>query len=81
MPEEEYTIPFGQIPDVLEDVWIQVALGDIERARRTIDKVPEQHPFHLKYHKITRTPWESCTQVLDATDQLRYLSQGWGKSS
>jgi superfamily II DNA/RNA helicase len=70
---------FGQLPDILEDVWIQVALGQIEQAQRTIDKVPEQHPFHLKYHKITKTPWESCTQVLDATEQLRCLSQGWGK--
>jgi hypothetical protein len=42
---------------------------------------PKQHPFHLKYHRITKTPWESCTQVLDATDQLRYLSQGWGTLS
>lgn len=71
---------FGQLPDVLEDVWIHVALGEIEQAQHTIDKVPEQHPFHLKYHKITKTPWESCTQVLDATEQLRCLSQGWGKS-
>lgn len=70
---------FGQLPDVLEDVWIHVALGQIEQAQRTIDKVPEQHPFHLKYHHITKTPWESCTQVLDASDQLRYLSEGWGK--
>jgi hypothetical protein len=69
---------FGQIPDVLEDVWIHVALGDLEQAQHTIDKVPDQHPFHLKYHKITKTPWESCTQVLDATDQRRCLSQGWG---
>ena len=68
---------FGQLPDVLEDVWIHVALGEIEQAQQTIDKVPVQHPFHLKYHKITNTPWESCTQVLDPTDQLRYLSQGW----
>jgi hypothetical protein len=72
---------FGQIPDILEDVWIQVALGDIEQAQHTIDKVPEQHPFYLKYHQITKIPWESCTQVLDATDQLRCLSQGWGTLS
>jgi len=72
---------FGQIPDILEDVWIHVALGEIEQAQHTIDKVPEQHPFHLKYHKITKTPWESCTQVLDAADQLRCLSQGWCKLS
>ena len=33
---------FGQLPDILEDAWVQVALGDIEKAGRTIDAVPRQ---------------------------------------
>jgi hypothetical protein len=28
---------FGQLPDVLEDVWIDVAMGQIEQAKMTID--------------------------------------------
>jgi SNF2 family DNA or RNA helicase len=32
---------FGQIPDVLEDVWIDVALGKIESAKKTINALPE----------------------------------------
>jgi hypothetical protein len=56
---------FGQLPNVLEDVWIKVALGQTEHARTTIDAVPRQHPFEMKYHKITKVPWESCTRVLD----------------
>lgn len=68
---------FGQIPDVLEAVWIDVALGDIEKARRTIDAVPRQHPFELKYHRIQKVPWESCTKVLDSADRRRHLMQGW----
>jgi superfamily II DNA or RNA helicase len=69
---------FGQLPDVLEDVWIDVALGQIERARTRIDAVPKQHPFEVKYHTIARVPWESCTRVLDATDRKQCLSRGWG---
>jgi len=38
---------FGQIPDALEDVWIMVALNDIEEAKKIIDAVPKQHPFAL----------------------------------
>ena len=38
---------FGQIPDVLQDVWIDVALNDIEEAQRKIDAVPKTHPFGL----------------------------------
>lgn len=56
---------FGQIPDVLEDVWVEAALGDIERAKRIIDSVPKKHPFELKYHRIERVDWESCGEVLD----------------
>jgi hypothetical protein len=70
---------FGQLPDVLEDVWINVALGQTERAKTTIDAVPKQHPFEVKYHKITKVPWESCTRVLDATNRKQCLSRGWGE--
>lgn len=68
---------FGQIPDVLEDVWIQVALGEIERAQQTIDAVPPKHPFEMKYNQITKVPWESCAKVLDSTTRRQHLMQGW----
>ena len=74
--ENIYTL-FGQIPDVLEDVWIEVALGEIERAKQTIDAVPEQHPFELKYHQIEKVEWESCSRVLDANERKRCLLKGW----
>jgi len=69
---------FGQIPDVLEDVWIKVAMGEIERAKQTIDNVPKQHPIMRKYHKkIKNVSWESCAQVLDASDRRQHLMQEW----
>ena len=74
--ENIYTL-FGQIPDVLEDVWIEVALGEIERAKQTIDAVPEQHPFELRYHQIEKVEWESCSRVLDANERKRCLLSGW----
>jgi hypothetical protein len=74
-----YTL-FGQLPDVLEDVWIDVALGRLEQAKMTIDDVPYQHPFEIKYHKMTKVPWESCTQVLNASNRKQCLSRGWGES-
>lgn len=68
---------FGQIPDVLEDVWVQVAQGKIEDAKRTINAVPEKHPFEFKYHQIKKVPWESCATVLSARDRKQHLLQGW----
>lgn len=68
---------FGQIPDVLEDVWIEVALGRIEAARQTIDSVPQQHPFEIKYHRVSQVDWESCAQVLDVAEQQKHFLQGW----
>ena len=37
--QDIYTL-FGQVPDVLEDVWIDVALGEVERAKKVIAAAP-----------------------------------------
>ncbi|MBZ9623256.1 phospholipase D-like domain-containing protein [Clostridium sp. FP2] len=69
---------FGQIPDVLESVWIQVALDDIEKANRIIDEVPKSHPFKLRYEKgVGKVDWESCTKILDNKEKKKYLMQSW----
>ena len=68
---------FGQLPDTLEDVWVQVALGRIEEAKRTIDAVPDRHPFALRYHEVRRVDWESCARVLDDDAKRQALACGW----
>jgi hypothetical protein len=68
---------FGQLPDILEDVWIDAALGEIERARQTIDSVPVKHPFEIRYHRIEKVNWEACAMVLNSADRKQYLSRGW----
>ena len=68
---------FGQLPDMLEDVWINIALGEIKKAKQTIDAVPTQHPFEIKYHKIEKIDWESCSNVLDHTERKRHLLKSW----
>jgi hypothetical protein len=75
---ENITSLFGQLPDVLEDVWVSVALRDIDKAKHTIDAVPALHPFELRYHKVERVNWESCANVLNAADRRKFLAQGWG---
>jgi superfamily II DNA or RNA helicase len=70
---------FGQIPDTLEDVWIDVALNNIEEAKERIDRVPEQNPFTMKYDtKLPTTQdWEASTFVLDHDEKLKQLLIGW----
>jgi hypothetical protein len=68
---------FGQVPDILEDVWVDVALGDFERAKQTIDAIPTQHPFELRYNKIERVSWEDCSLVLDSGNRHKHLTTGW----
>ena len=68
---------FGQIPDVLEDAWIKLAIGDKEEAKRIIDALPKQHPFEIRYSKIENVDWESCATVLSAQEKRRVLGQGW----
>ncbi len=70
---------FGQIPDTLEDVWIDVAFNNIQQAKDRIDRIPIQNPFDIKYE--TRLPktedWQKCTFVLDRNDKLKQLLKAW----
>ena len=75
---ESITKVFGQLPDTLEDVWIEVAKGEIERAEQIIDNVPEKPPFEARYNnKINNIDWESCTKVLDKKEKRRYFEKSW----
>lgn len=74
--QDIYTL-FGQIPDVLEDVWIEVAMGEIERAKQIIATIPRRHPFDLKYQRISKIDWESCERVLSAQAARAVLTRGW----
>ena len=68
---------FGQIPDTLEDVWIDVAVGATEKAKERIGAIPEKHPFEAKYNQIANVDWESCAEVLNAVEKRNKLSKGW----
>lgn len=73
-----YTL-FGQIPDVLEDVWIAIAQKDEARAELAINKLPPKNPFIIKYEETIPDcgDWEKCATVLDKTDERRILMSGW----
>jgi len=68
---------FGQIPDILEDVWVWAALHEEERAKQIIDELPDRHPFEMKYDRIENIDWESCSRVLDCQSQLEALKKEW----
>jgi len=68
---------FGQIPDVLQDVWVELAYGEVERARKIIDELPQQHPFEVRYTAVQKVEWESCRLVLDEAEKRRVLNAGW----
>ena len=70
---------FGQIPEVLEDVWVAIAQNDEQKALEVINKVPKKNPFIMKYE--TGIPngekWEACASVLDKQEKFRILMNGW----
>ena len=73
---------FGQIPDILEDVWVKVAEGKIEDAKRRLDDIEECiNPFDEKYQKVETVDWESCSEVLDRIEKKKCLMSGWSSSS
>lgn len=69
---------FGQIPDTLEDVWVQVALDNEDQARQLIDRTTAtQNPFDAKYSKVEDADWETCSAVLDPIAVREQLSKQW----
>jgi SNF2 family DNA or RNA helicase len=73
---------FGQIPDTLEDVWVEVALNKLEEAEKQIVDFSENdiHPFYNKYQNqenVKPINWEACTLVLDNYEKRKLLSKGW----
>lgn len=69
---------FGQIPDTLEDVWVQIALNDEQAANQLIDRTKAtRNPFDAKYSKVEDADWETCASVLNAVSMKELLSRGW----
>ena len=70
---------FGQIPDTLEDVWIDIALNNEAQAKERINAIPATNPFTLKYEEmpLQTENWESCEIVLDKQDKMKQLLKGW----
>ncbi len=75
---EEIFSMFGQIPDVLEDAWVDIALGSEDDARKRIGEISWKHPFDDRYSRIGQVPgWEDCTRVVNRLDKLEALRKGW----
>lgn len=69
---------FGQVPDVLKDVWINIALEEKEKAKQMIDEVPEAHPFKVKYEeKMPVINWEDHYEALDKHIYSDTVKKGW----
>jgi ERCC4-related helicase len=68
---------FGQIPDVLQDAWVNVAIGEKERAKKLIDNLRQGHPFDERYSQVKNIDWESCSQILKESEKLSLLKKGW----
>ena len=69
---------FGQIPDTLEDVWIQIALNEVQSANQLIDQTAvARNPFDIKYSKVEDADWETSALVLDPISVKEQMSIGW----
>lgn len=69
---------FGQIPDTLKDVWVQLAENNEAKARELIERAAEtQNPFDAKYSKVEDADWETCSTVLNAFSTGEMLRRPW----
>lgn len=74
---------FGQIPDTLEDVWIDLALGNKEEASHCIDQATalKANPFDAKYGMVMDEDWDSNPRVIDPIETAELLKKGWSAST
>lgn len=69
---------FGQIPDTLKDVWVQLAENNEAKARELIERTAAtQNPFDAKYSKVEDADWETCATVLNAFSAGEMLRKPW----
>lgn len=69
---------FGQIPDTLEAVWVDIALNNELKARELINRTSiTRNPFDAKYSKVEDVNWESSNLVLDPIAVTELLRNGW----
>ncbi|MFP4267221.1 MAG: helicase-related protein, partial [Spirochaetaceae bacterium] len=69
---------FGQVPDVLKDVWVKVALDKMEEAEKLIEDIPKKHPFNERYSKMNSVPeWDTWETVVNRREKIDELKRGW----
>ena len=70
---------FGQLPDILEDVWISIAKNDEKAALEAINRVPQKNPFVIKYEDNIPDcgEWEKCEAVLNRAEKIAELKKRW----
>lgn len=69
---------FGQIPDTLEDVWVEVAMNNEEAAKQLIDRTAiTRNPFDAKYSKVEDADWETSPLVIDPIAVRELLRKAW----
>lgn len=69
---------FGQIPDVLKNVWIETALDNVEEAKRLIEDIPQTNPFDNRYANIEAVPqWDTWSEVVNRREKLDELRKPW----
>jgi len=75
---EEIFKMFGQIPDVLEDLWVDLALDSKADAEKRIGELSLKHPFDERYGRVEQVSgWEDCARVVNRLDKLEKLRVKW----
>jgi hypothetical protein len=67
-----------QIPDTLEDVWVEIAMNNEDAAKQLIDRTAvTRNPFDAKYSKVEDSDWETSPLVIDPIAVKELLKQAW----
>ncbi|ORC33984.1 hypothetical protein B4O97_13935 [Marispirochaeta aestuarii] len=72
---------FGQIPEVLQNVWIKAAIEDLEEAQKYIEDFQNKakNPFQGRYEQMDGVPqdWDTWKEVVNKHEKIQELRKGW----
>ena len=72
---------FGQIPEVLSDIWVDIAENKVQQAEECLRKLPVSNPFIAKYENMSamnvQYDWETYAEVVSNVEKKRVLNQKW----
>lgn len=72
---------FGQVPDIIKDIWIEEALQELEERDKNIERIKDKQKniFNIKERQISpnRIDWNKVNETIYEEEKIQYMKKSW----